>query len=133
MRSMLETHGFLTWSVIASICCLHVRNLLPKDDQSISQSRNLSPRPAEACGNLASGLSSSAIFVTPKWRRLPLSHMVPSVSGVLTWILISDRLISPRGISLHPHQSPRLPVQFRLMIDLNHLRFSYFRTRGRVP
>ena len=45
MRSMLETHGFLTWLVIVSICYLHVRNLLPKDDQSISQSRNLSPRP----------------------------------------------------------------------------------------
>ena len=45
MRSMLEIHGFLTWSVIASICCLHVGNLLPKDDQSISQLRNRSPRP----------------------------------------------------------------------------------------
>ena len=48
MRSMLETYGFLTWSVMASIRCLRVRNLLPKDDQIISQLRNLSPRPAAA-------------------------------------------------------------------------------------
>ena len=40
------THGFLTWSVMASIRCLRVRNLLPKDDQIISQLRNLSLRPA---------------------------------------------------------------------------------------
>ena len=130
MRSMLETHGFLTWSVIASICCLHVINFSTEGrPEHFSIKKSFS----EACGNLASGLLSSAIFVTRKWRRLPLSHMVPSVSGVLTWILISDRLILPRGISLHPHQSPRLPVQFRLMIGSDPLRFSYFRTRGRVP
>ena len=46
MRSMLETHSFLTWSVMAFIRYLRVRNLLPKDDQIISQLRNLSPRPA---------------------------------------------------------------------------------------
>ena len=130
MRSVLETYGFLTWSVMASIRCLRVRNLLPKDDQIISQLRNISPK---ACGSLASGLSSSTIFVTLEWRRLPLSHMVPSVSDVLTWILISGHLISPRGITLHPHQTPRLPVQFRLMIGSIPLRFSYFRMRGRVP
>ena len=37
MRSMLETHSFLTWSVVAFIRSLHDRNLLPKDDQIISQ------------------------------------------------------------------------------------------------
>ena len=37
MRSILETHSFLTWSVMAFIRYLHDRNLLPKDDQIISQ------------------------------------------------------------------------------------------------
>ena len=37
MRSMLETHSFLTWSVVTFIRSLHDRNLLPKDDQIVSQ------------------------------------------------------------------------------------------------
>ena len=94
MRSMLETHSFLTWSVMAFIRYLRDRNLLPKDDQIISQ---LKKSFSKACGNLASGLSSSAAFVALKRRQLPLSDMVPSVSDVLTWILLSDHFISPRG------------------------------------
>ena len=94
MRSMLETHSLLTWSVMAFIRKLHDRNLLPKDDQIISQ---LQKSFSKAYGNLAFGLSSSAVFVTLKRRQLPLSRMVPSVSDVLMWILISDHLISPRG------------------------------------
>ena len=31
-----------------------------------------------------------------------------------------------------PHQTPRLPVEFRLMMSANPLRFSYYRTKGRV-
>ena len=129
MRSMLETRSFLTWSVMAFIRYLRDRNLLPKNDQIISQ---LKKSFSKAYGNLASGLSSSAVFVTLKRRQLPLSHMVPSVSDVLTWILISDHFISPRGVTLPPHQTPRLPVQFRLMMSANPLRFSYYRTKGRV-
>ena len=121
---MLETHSFLTWSVMAFIRYLRDRNLLPKEDQIISQ---LKKSFSKACGNLASGLSSSAIFVTLKRRQLPLSHMVPSVSDVLTWIFIS-----PGGVILPPHQTPRLPVQFHLMMSANPLRFSYYRTKGRV-
>ena len=85
---------FLTWSVMAFIRYLRDRNLLPKDDQIISQ---LKKSFSKACGNLASGLSSSAVFVTLKRRQLPLCHMVPSVSDVLTWILLSDHFISPGG------------------------------------
>ena len=129
MRSILETHSFLTWSVMAFIRYLCDRNLLPKDDQIIS---HLKKSFSKACGNLASGLSSSAVFVTLKRRQLPLSHMVPSVSDVLMWILISDHFISPRGVTLPPHQTPRLPVQFRLMMSANPLRFSYYRTKRRV-
>ena len=87
MRSMLETHSFLTWSVVALIRSLHNRNLLPKDDQIISQ---LQKSFSKACGNLASGLSSSATFVTLKRRQLLLSHVVPSVSDAQKRNLLSD-------------------------------------------
>ena len=87
MRSMLETHNFLTWSVVALIRSLHDRNLLLKDDQIISQ---LKKSFSKACGNLASGLSSSAAFVTLKRRQLLLSHVVPSVSDAQTRNLLSD-------------------------------------------
>ena len=130
MWSILETHSFLTWSVMAFVRYLRDRNLLPKDDQIISQ---LKKSFSKACSNLASVLSSSAVFLTLKRRQLPLSHMVPSVSDVLTWILISDHFISPRGVALPPHHTPRLPVQFRLMMGANPLRFSYYWAKGRVP
>ena len=87
MRSMLETHSFLTWSVMAFIRSLHDRNLLPKDDQIISQ---LQKSFSKACGNLASGLSSSAAFVALKRRQLLLSHVVPSVSDAQKRNLLSD-------------------------------------------
>ena len=53
LRSVLESHNFLTWSVVALICSLHEKNLLPKDDQIISQ---LQKSFSKACGNVASGL-----------------------------------------------------------------------------
>ena len=87
MRSLLETHSFLIWSVVALIRSLHDRNLLPKDDQIISQLQKSS---SKACGNLASALSSSAAFVTLKRRQLLLSHVVPSVSDTRKRNLFSD-------------------------------------------
>ena len=87
LRSLLETHSFLTWSVVALIRSLHDRNLLPKDDQIISQ---LQKSFSKACGNVASGLSSSAAFVTLKGRQLLLSHVVPSVSDAQKRNLLSD-------------------------------------------
>ena len=41
MRSILETHSFLTWSVMAFIRYLRDRNLLPKDDLIISQLKEI--------------------------------------------------------------------------------------------
>ena len=70
LRSVLESHNFLTWSVVALIRSLHDKNLLPKDNQIISQ---LQKSFSKACGNVASGLSSSATFVTLKRRQLLLS------------------------------------------------------------
>ena len=81
------SHNFLTWSVVALIRSLHEKKLLPKDDQIISQ---LQKSFSKACGNVASGISSSAAFVTLKRRQLILSHVVPSVSDAQKRNLLSD-------------------------------------------
>ena len=87
LRSVLECHNFLTWSVVALIRSLHEKKLLSKDDQIISQ---LQKSFSKACGNVASGISSSAAFVTLKRRQLLLSHVVPSVSDAQKRNLLSD-------------------------------------------
>ena len=87
LRSVLESHNFLIWSVVALIRSLHEKNLLPKDDQIISQ---LQKSFSKACGNVASGISSSAAFVTLKRRQLLLSHVVSSVSDAQKRNLLSD-------------------------------------------
>ena len=87
LRSVLESHNFITWSVVALIRSLHEKHLLPKDDQIRSQ---LQKSFSKACGNVASGISSSAAFVTLKRRQLLLSHMVPSVSDSQKRNLLSD-------------------------------------------
>ena len=60
LRSGLESHNFLTWSVVALIRSLHEKKLLPKDDPVISQ---LQKSFSKACGNVASCMTSSAAFV----------------------------------------------------------------------
>ena len=87
LRSVLESHNFLTWSVVALIRSLHEKKLLPKDNQIISQ---LQKSFSKACGNVASGISSSAAFVTLKRRQLLFSHVVPSVSDAQKRNLLSD-------------------------------------------
>ena len=87
LRSVLESHNFLTWSVVALIRSLHEKHLLPKDDQIISQ---LQKSFSKACGNVASGISSSAAFFTLKRRQLLLSHVVPSVSDAQKRNLLLD-------------------------------------------
>ena len=87
LRSGLESHNFLTWSVVALIRSLLEKKLLPKDDPVISQ---LQKSFSKACGNVASSMSSSAAFVTLKRRQLLLSHVVPSVSDAQKRNLLSD-------------------------------------------
>ena len=87
LRSGLESHNFLTWSVVALIRSLHEKKLLPKDDPVISQ---LQKSFSKACGNVASCITSNAAFVTLKRRQLLLSHVVPSVSGAQKRNLLSD-------------------------------------------
>ena len=55
LRSVLKSHNFLTWSVVALIRSLHEKKLLSKDDPVISQ---LQKSFSKACGNVASGISS---------------------------------------------------------------------------
>ena len=87
LRSGLESHNFLTWSVVALIRSLHEKKLLPMDDPVISQ---LQKSFSKACGNVASCLTSNAAFVTLKRRQLLLSHVVPSVSNAQKRNLLSD-------------------------------------------
>ena len=87
LRSGLESHNFLTWSVMALIRSLHEKKLLPMDDPVISQ---LQKSFSKACGNVASCITSNAAFVTMKRRQLLLSHVVPSVSDAQKRNLLSD-------------------------------------------
>ena len=87
LRSGLESHNFLTWSVVALIRSLHEKKLLPKDDPVISQ---LQKSFSKACGNVASCITSNAAFVTLKRRQLLFSHVVPSVSNAQKRNLLSD-------------------------------------------
>ena len=66
LRSCLESHNFLTWSVMALIHSLHKKKLLPKDDPVISQ---LQKSLSKVCGSVASASSSNAPFVTLKRRQ----------------------------------------------------------------
>ena len=76
LRSGLESHNFLTWSVMALIRSLHKKKLLPMDDPVISQ---LQKSFSKTCSNVASCIASNTAFVTMKRRQLLLSHVVPSV------------------------------------------------------
>ena len=87
LRSMMETHSFLTWSVMGLIKSLYEKKLLPKDDPVISQ---LQKSFSKACSSMASGLASSTAFITMKRRQLLLSHVVPSVSEAQKRNLLSD-------------------------------------------
>ena len=87
LRSMMETHSFLTWSVMGIIKSLYEKKLLPKDDPVISQ---LQKSFSKACSSMASGLASNTAFMTMKRRQLLLSHVVPSVSEAQKRNLLSD-------------------------------------------
>ena len=87
LRSMMDSHSFLTLSVMGLLKSLHQKNLLPKDDPVITQ---LQKSFSKACSSLASSMTSSAAFVTMKRRQILLSHVVPSVSEAQKRNLLSD-------------------------------------------
>ena len=83
----MESHNFLTWSVMGLIKSLHEKKLLPKDDPVISQ---LQKSFSKACSNITHGLAANTAFITMKRRQLLLSHVVPSVSEAQKRNLLSD-------------------------------------------
>ena len=87
LRSMMESHSFLTWLVMGLLKSLHQKSLLPKDDPVITQ---LQKSFSKACSSLASSMTTRAAFVTMKRRQLLLSHVVPSVSEAQQRNLLSD-------------------------------------------
>ena len=87
LRSLMETHSFLTWSVMGLLKSLHEKKLLPKDDPVISQ---LQKSFSKACSSMATGLASNTAFITMKRRQLLFSHVVPSVSEAQKRNLLSD-------------------------------------------
>ena len=87
LRALMESHNFLTWSVMGLIKSLHEKKLLPKDDPVISQ---LQKSFSKACSNITHGLAANTAFITMKRRQLLLSHVVPSVSEAQKRNLLSD-------------------------------------------
>ena len=87
LRSIMESQSFLTWSVMGLLKSLHLKNLLPKDDPVLSQ---LQKSFSKASNNVASGMTTSAAFLTMKRRQLLLSHVVPSVSEAQKRNLLAD-------------------------------------------
>ena len=87
LRSLMESHNFLTWSVMALIKSLHEKKLLPKDDPVIFQ---LQKSFSKACSNITHGLAANTAFITMKRRQLLLSYVVPSVSEAQKRNLLLD-------------------------------------------
>ena len=96
LRSCLESHNFLTWSVMALIRSLHEKKLLPKDDPVISQ---LQKSFSKACSNVTSSITANTAFVTMKRRQLLLSHVVPSVSEAQKRNLLLDPFFQTSSLS----------------------------------
>ena len=128
LRSVLESHNFLTWSVVALIRSPHEKKLLPKDDQVISQ---LQKSFSKACGNVASGIASSAAFVTLKRRRLLLSHVVPSVSDAQKRNLLSDPFFQTSSLFSNSSVEAARSAARDLSLFKPHLKASSSTTQAR--
>ena len=128
LRSVLESHNFLTWSVVALIRSLHEKKLLPKDDQVISQ---LQKSFSKACGNVASGIASSAAFVTLKRRQLLLSHVVPSVSDAQKRNLLSDPFFQTSSLFSNSSVEAARSAARDLSLFKPHLKASSSMTQAR--
>ena len=130
LRSGLESHNFLTWSVVALIRSLHKKQLLPKDDPVISQ---LQKSFSKACGNVASCMTSSAAFVTLKRRQLLLSHVVPSVSDAQKRNLLSDPFFQTSSLFSASSVEAARSAARDLSLFKPHLKASSSTTQSRRP
>ena len=130
LRSGLESHNFLTWSVVALIRSLHEKKLLPKDDPVISQ---LQKSFSKACGNVASCMTSNAAFVTLKRRQLLLSHVVPSVSDAQKRNLLSDPFFQTSSLFSASSVEAARSAARDLSLFKPHLKASSSVTQSRRP
>ena len=130
LRSGLESHNFLTWSVVALIRSLHEKKLLPMDDPVISQ---LQKSFSKACGNVASCLTSNAAFVTLKRRQLLLSHVVPSVSDAQKRNLLSDPFFQTSSLFSASSVEAARSAARDLSLFKPHLKASLSTTPSRRP
>ena len=130
LRSGLESHNFLTWSVVALIRSLHKKKLLPKDDPVISQ---LQKSFSKACGNVASCMTSSAAFVTLKRRQLLLSHVVPSISDAQKRNLLSDPFFQTSSLFSASSVEAARSAARDLSLFKSHLKASSSMTQSRRP
>ena len=130
LRSGLESHNFLTWSVVALIRSLHEKKLLPKDDPVISQ---LQKSFSKACGNVASCITSNAAFVTLKRRQLLLSHVVPSVSDAQKRNLLSDPFFQTSSLFSASSVEAARSAARDLSLFKPHLKASSSTTPSRRP
>ena len=130
LRSGLESHNFLTWSVVALIRSLHEKKLLPKDDPVISQ---LQKSFSKACGNVASCMTSSTAFVTLKRRQLLLSHVVPSVSDAQKRNLLSDPFFQTSSLFSASSVEAARSAARDLSLFKPHLKASSSTTQSRHP
>ena len=130
LRSGLESHNFLTWSVVALIRSLHEKKLLPMDDPVISQ---LQKSFSKACGNVASCLTSNAAFVTLKRRQLLLFHVVPSVSDAQKRNLLSDPFFQTSSLFSASSVEAARSAARDLSLFKPHLKASSSTTPSRRP
>ena len=130
LRSGLESHNFLTWSVVALIRSLHEKKLLPMDDPVISQ---LQKSFLMACGSVASCLTSNAAFVTLMRRQLLLSHMVPSVSDAQKKNLLSDPFFQTSSLFSASSVEAARSAARDLSLFKPHLKASSSTTPSRRP
>ena len=130
LRSGLESHNFLTWSVVALIRSLHEKKLLPMDDPVISQ---LQKSFSKACGNVASCITSNAAFVTLKRRQLLLSHVVPSVSDAQKRNLLSDPFFQTSSLFSASSVEAARSAARDLSLFKPHLKASSSTTQSRRP
>ena len=130
LRSGLESHNFLTWSVVALIRSLHEKKLLPKDDPVISQ---LQKSFSKAYGSVASCMTSSAAFVTLKRRQLILSHVVPSVSDAQKRNLLSDPFFQTSSLFSASSVEAARSAARDLSLFKSHIKASSSTTQSRRP
>ena len=128
LRSGLESHNFLTWSVVALIRSLHEKKLLPKDDPVISQ---LQKSFSKAC--MAYCMTSSTAFVTLKRRQLLLSHVVPSVSDAQKRNLLSDPFFQTSSLFSASSVEAAQSAARDLSLFKPHLKASLSATPSRRP